>query len=112
MNRRGNHYEIWERIVFDQLPGNPLQPNRPKTQERRTLWAIRCRLGELAKVTEGSDGAFEPRAKVLSYSTPLTNSAGAAVIEITCREARRVAAASRPAPTADTPKTSQRPPRA
>lgn len=71
--------------------------------ERRTLWAIRCRLGELAKVTEGSGGAFEPRAKVLRYSTPLTNGAGAAVIEITCREARRVAAASRPAPTADTP---------
>jgi hypothetical protein len=51
--------------------------------ERRTLWAIRCRLGELAKVTEGSGGAFEPRAKVLRYSTPLTNGAGAAVIEIT-----------------------------
>jgi hypothetical protein len=103
LNRRGNHYEIWERIVFEPATKQPAAGEQAETRERRTLWAIRCRLGELAKVTEGSDGAFEPRAKLLRYSTPLTRSAGAAVIEIACREARRVNAASRPAPPVDAP---------
>lgn len=103
LNRRGNHYEIWERIVFEPAARQPAATEQAETREHRTLWAIRCRLGELAKVTEGSDGAFEPRAKVLLYSTPLTHSAGAAVIEIACREARRVNAASRPAAPVDAP---------
>lgn len=101
LNRRGNHYEIWERIVFEPAARQPAAAEQAETREHRTLWAIRCRLGELAKVTEGSDGAFEPRAKVLRYSTPLTHSAGAAVIEIACREARRVNAANRPPPVDD-----------
>ena len=67
------------------------------------LQTNRCRLGERSKVTEGSNGAVEPCAKVPRYSPPLTDSTGAPVVEIACREARHVAAASRPAPSADAP---------
>jgi hypothetical protein len=92
LRRRAGHYEIWERIEFD-----PDSRQRQSTAveeavtEHRTLWAIRCRAGEMARVTEGGEGSFEPRPSVLKFYSPGPYSAGAAVIEIACAEARRLA---------------------
>jgi hypothetical protein len=51
----------------------------------------------MAKVTEGAPGAFEPRAPMLRFYTPLPGGADAAVIEVACGEARRIAAERRAA---------------
>lgn len=100
LRRRAGHYEIWERIVY---AADPYPRRRPDAAdeppgEHRTLWAVRCRAGELAKITEGDAGSLEPRAEQLRFYSPLPYSAGGAVIEITCREARRLAAEKKQAP--------------
>ena len=101
LRRRAGHYEIWERTVF--LPDPRWRPEAGSEPpgEQRTLWAVRCRAGELAKITEGEAGSLEPRAERLRFYSPLPYSAGGAVIEIACREARRLAAEKKPALEAD-----------
>lgn len=107
VRRRAGRYEIWERIEFDPDPRRRQSPPTEETvSEHRTLWAIRCRAGEMAKVTEGDAGSFDPRASVLRFYSPGPYSAGAAVIETACAEARRIAAEKRPSADAtpgDTP---------
>jgi hypothetical protein len=98
LRRRAGHYEIWERIVYVDDPLWRPKPGVELPAEHRTLWAVRCRAGELAKITEGDAGSLEPRAEQLRFYSPLPYSAGGAVIEIVCREARRLAAAKKAAP--------------
>lgn len=96
LQRRSGHYEIWERIVFAPDAGRRSPDGASQAvAEHRTLWAIRCRAGEMARVTEGDDGSLAPRAESLRFYSPLPYSAGAAVIEVACGEARRRAAAKR-----------------
>jgi hypothetical protein len=90
LRKRARHYEIWERIVVEEDPRRPAATGTPP--EQMTLWAIRCRFGEMAKVTSGSAGSFEPRAEPLRFYSPRPGSPGAGVIEATCAEARRLAA--------------------
>jgi hypothetical protein len=90
LRKRGRHYEIWERVVIEPEPGRRGTAAAPGTvSERRTLWAIRCRFGEMAKVTEGTDGAFEPRAESPRFFSPRPDSPNAAVLDTTCAEVRR-----------------------
>jgi hypothetical protein len=86
LRRRSTHYEIWERLVFNADPADPAMEEAPA---RHTLWAIRCRSGAMAKVTERIAGAVEPRAEVLRFYVPTPASSGAAIIETTCLEVRR-----------------------
>jgi hypothetical protein len=92
LRKRVRHYEIWERIVVESEPGQRTPALEEAAGERLTLWAIRCRFGEMARVTSGSAGSFEPRAEPLRFYTPRPGSPGATVIDTTCTEARRVAA--------------------
>jgi hypothetical protein len=107
LRRRAGRYEIWERIEFEPDPRRRQSPPTDEAvAEHRTLWAIRCRAGEMAKVTEGDAGSFDPRADTLKFYSPGPYSAGAAVIETACGEARRLAAEKRPPASAlpsDTP---------
>lgn len=97
LRKRGRHYEIWERVVIEPEPGRRGTAAAPGTvSERRTLWAIRCRFGEMAKVTEGTDGAFEPRAESPRFYSPRPDSPNAAVLDTTCAEVRRIVAETRP----------------
>ena len=73
---RGGHYEIWSHITF---PGE-------ETHERRTLWALRCRTGTMAKILEAHEGQFTPRESPLRFYLPAPESAGAALIAEACRE--------------------------
>ncbi|MBK1681324.1 hypothetical protein [Rhodocyclus tenuis] len=96
LRRRGQHYEIWERVVFEvDAAKRFITLASDAVPERRKLWAIRCRSGSLAVVTEGEPGAFEPRAEKLAFYVPAPTSADAAVIDIACSEARRLAAEQR-----------------
>lgn len=98
LRKRGRHYEIWERVLVEPEPGRRAPAGTPGTRsERRTLWAIRCRFGEMAKVTEGANGAFEPRAESPRFYSPRPDSPNAAVLETTCNEVRRIVAERRPA---------------
>ena len=92
LRKRSGHFEIWEKIEY--LPGG----TRRETGDggttatmHLTLWALRCRFGEMAKVTEGAPGAFEPRIRTLRFYMPLPGGADAAVIDAACGEARRIA---------------------
>lgn len=89
LRKRTRHYEIWERVVVDEEKRNGAAEAPP---DQMTLWAIRCRFGEMAKVTSGSAGQFEPRADPLRFYSPRPGSPGASVIDVTCTEARRLAA--------------------
>lgn len=103
LRRRAGYYEIWERIEFDPDPRQRQSAAADDAvAEHRTLWAIRCRAGEMAKVTEGDAGTLDPRADVLKFYSPGPYSAGAAVIETACGEARRIAAEKKP-PAGDAP---------
>ena len=97
LRRRAGHYEIWERIVYVTDPLWRPKDGAEPPAEHRTLWAVRCRAGELARITEGDASSLEPRAETLRFYSPIPYSAGAAVIEIACREARRLAAEKKPA---------------
>lgn len=96
LRRRDGYFEIWERLSplsdIHALPA-ATQPRQP---ERLTLWAIRCRSGVMAKITEGAAGSFEPRAEQQRFFLPAPASYGAAVIEATCGEVRRLAGENRP----------------
>jgi hypothetical protein len=98
LRKRAHHYEVWERIAIDADPTRrpPAPPPDDDPQERLTLWAIHCRHGSMAIVTEGIPGAFEPRAETLKFYVPAPNGAGAAVIETACAEVRRRAAGDVP----------------
>lgn len=99
LRRRGPHYEIWERVVFEvDAAKRFITLASDAVPEHRKLWAIRCRSGSLALVTEGEPGAFEPRAEKLAFYVPAPTSSDAAVIDIACSEARRLAAEQRTAP--------------
>lgn len=89
LRRREHHFEAWERLT--PLDDPYAAPTRTETrpQERLTLWAIRCRSGIMAKITEGVGGSFEPRAEKLRFFLPAPGSSGAALIEGTCTEVRR-----------------------
>lgn len=115
LRRREQHFEIWERLT----PLADIHAIPAATQARQpqqlTLWAVRCRSGVMAKITEGASGAFEPRTESPRFFLPAPASAGAAVIEATCAEVRRMAQASRAArgesSLADAPRpTLERPP--
>lgn len=86
LNKRSGHHELWERLRYPET-------DRP---EQRTLWAVRCRAGVLAKVLEASNGEFSARADPLRFYVPLPDSAGAAIVDIACREVKRRLAAGRP----------------
>jgi hypothetical protein len=51
-----------------------------------TLWALRCRRGELARLTERTDEGFEPRAESPRFFIPVPDSSGAALVEMACGE--------------------------
>jgi hypothetical protein len=105
LHKRGRHYEIWERVVVESEPGRRAPAAAPGSPSvRRTLWAIRCRFGEMAKVTEGTDGAFEPRAESLRFFGPRPDSPNAAVLATTCAEVRRIVAETRPPQPREEPK--------
>lgn len=88
LRSRKQHHEIWERIVFEPVRKSFALPsdNQP---ERLTLWAIRCRVGAMAKLTEGVANSFEPRPESPRFYVPSPASAGASIIETTCAEVRR-----------------------
>lgn len=98
LRRREHHFEVWERLSplaeSHALPGVVA----PAQQERLTLWAIRCRSGIMAKITEGVAGSFEPRAESLRFFLPAPGSSGAAMIEATCAEVRRAPRKNQPTP--------------
>lgn len=88
LRKRGGHHELWERV---RLPDE-------SSPERRTLWAVKCVPRAMAKVLEASEGEFTARANPLRYYIPSAGSAGATIIDITCREIKqRLAARPRPA---------------
>jgi hypothetical protein len=90
LRSRDHHYEIWERIVFEADAAQPsAAPPGDDQPERLTLWAILCKRGVMAKVTERVAGSFDPRAESLRFYAPAPASSGAAVIETTCAEVRR-----------------------
>jgi hypothetical protein len=98
LRKRSGQFEVWEKIEF--LPGEVRRragDDAGDATMHLALWALRCRFGEMAKVTEGAPGAFEPRAPMLRFYTPLPGGADAAVIEVACGEARRIAAERRAA---------------
>ena len=76
LRRRGGHYEIWSHLTF---PGEEMN-------ERRTLWALRCRTGTMAKILEAHEGQFSPRESPLRFYLPSPESASAALIAEACRE--------------------------
>ena len=92
LRKRSGHFEVWEKTVFEPAPGTVAGDG---DGYRLTLWALRCRFGELAKVTEGTPAGFEPRARLLRFYTPLPASAAAAILDAACGEARRLAAERR-----------------
>jgi len=99
LRRRAQHYEIWERVVFEvDAAKRFITLASDAVPERRKLWAIRCRSGSLAVVTEGEPGTFAPRAETLAFYVPARTSSDAAVIDIACAEARRLVAEQRAAP--------------
>lgn len=115
LRRREHHFEAWEklspRVESYAIAGAP----QPRPQERLTLWAIRCRSGIMAKITEGVAGSFEPRAENLRFFLPAPGSSGAAVIEATCAEVRRNTRKEQPMPIESTmvdatPRRLDRPP--
>lgn len=91
LRRRGRHYEIWERSVFDldEAQRWTWLPDE-RFPERRSLWAIRCKRGAMALVTTGVAGSFEPRPEKLQYYVPVPATAGLAIIEAACAELRRI----------------------
>lgn len=98
LRRRARHYEIWERVVFEVAGERPPAAEADgDTAERITLWAIRCGRGTMAKVTERVAGAFRPRAESLRFFIPAPGAAGAAVIEVACKEVRRRSTEEAPA---------------
>lgn len=100
LRRREHHFEIWERLTpLGGIGSNPPPATTPRP-ERLTLWAVRCRSGIMAKITEGISGTFEPRTEALRFFLPAPSSSGAAVIEATCSTVRRNAREKPPA-TAD-----------
>lgn len=96
LRRRATHYEIWERLVYEPDPARPASEWAEEMPDRHTLWAVRCRSGSLAKITERIAGAVEPRTELPRFYVPLPSSSGAAVIETTCTEVRRRANANKP----------------
>lgn len=84
LRHREGHFEIWEKLT---ALSDPLIPTE-RPQEMLTLWAIRCRSGMMAKITEGNAGSFDPRAPTLRFFLPAPASSGAAVITSTCTEVR------------------------
>ena len=98
LRKRSGHFEIWQKIEF--LPGmarrDAIDGDGGATMHL-TLWALRCRFGEMAKVSEGTPGAFEPRARMLRFYMPVPGGADAAVLETACGEARRIASERRAA---------------
>jgi hypothetical protein len=97
LRKRSGHFEVWERIEFAPGTAHRSGDGVLEATMHLTLWALRCRFGEMAKVTEGGPGAFEPRARVLRFYLPLPGGADAAVIEAACGEARRIASERRAA---------------
>lgn len=99
LRRREHHFEAWERLSplaeSQAIPGVAAPPAQ---QERLTLWAIRCRSGIMAKITERVAGSFEPRAENLRFFLPAPGSSGAAMIEATCAEVRRSSRKNQPTP--------------
>jgi hypothetical protein len=98
LRKRSGHFEIWEKVEF--LPGGVRREAGDGGGDptmHLTLWALRCRFGEMAKVTEGAPGAFEPRIRMLRFYMPLPGGADAAVIDAACGEARRIASERRAA---------------
>lgn len=89
LRRREHHFEAWEKLSPLVEPYAIAGAPQPRPQEHLTLWAIRCRSGIMAKITEGVAGSFEPRAENLRFFLPAPGSSGAAVIEATCAEVRR-----------------------
>lgn len=102
LRRREHHFEAWERLSPVAESHAPPGVAAPGPQERLTLWAIRCRSGIMAKITEGVAGSFEPRAENLRFFLPAPGSSGAAMIEATCAEIRRHPRQSQPAPAENT----------
>lgn len=103
LRRREHHFEVWERLT-------PLRDSyavpaaaQPRPQAQLTLWAVRCRSGVMAKITEGASGAFEPRTDNPRFFLPAPASSGAAVIAATCAEIRRRAQENRTPPVATGP---------
>lgn len=87
LRNRGKHHEIWERVVFEvDAAEKPPTLRGEDVPERLTLWAIRCKRGDMAKVTEKVGGSFEPRANPLRFHVPAPTSSAAAIIETTCAE--------------------------
>lgn len=98
LRRRGQHYEVWERLVFAvDAAHRGIELASDRQPEQRRLWAIACRSGSLAKVSEGEPGAFEPRPEKLAFYVPAPTSAQAAIIDLTCAEVRRRVAEQRAA---------------
>lgn len=97
LRKRSGHFEIWQKIEFLPDAARRGSDDGAEATMHLTLWALRCRFGEMAKVTEGAPGAFEPRARMLRFYMPLPEGADAAVIEVTCGEARRIATERRAA---------------
>lgn len=98
LRRREHHFEAWERLSPLVEPYAIAGAAQPRPPERLTLWAIRCRSGIMAKITEGVAGSFEPRAENLRFFLPAPESSGAAVIEATCAEVRRSSRNNQPVP--------------
>lgn len=90
LRRREHHYEIWERTIFAADAAHQREATAgADMSERLTLWAIRCRQGAMAKITERLAGSFEPRTESLRFYVPAPDSSGAAIIDVACSEVRR-----------------------
>ena len=97
LRKRGQHYEIWERIVFAGDAGPAAVQAGDTPRKKLTLWAVRCRPGEMAMVVEGGGGSFGPRAASPEFHVPAPDSSEVVILAVACTEARRVEAALRPA---------------
>lgn len=95
LHPRSQHLEIWDRINFTDIRHQPFLLPGESRSEVRTLWALHCRTGEIAKVTSSNSDDFEPRSSHLKYYVPPPNSIAANVLVASCEVAAQKTAESK-----------------